>query len=53
MSTAKVNKTKNKQNQSLGNPFVKLVEDKIKVSKAVQEGKALSTLKDIDFVKPV
>jgi hypothetical protein len=53
VDTSKSHKAKNRQVQSVGNPFIKLIEDKIKISKAVQEGKSLSTLIGIDFVKPI
>jgi hypothetical protein len=53
VDTSKSHKVKNRQVQSVGNPFIKLIEDKVKISKAVQEGKPLSTLTGINFVKPI
>lgn len=53
MQTSKPRKVKNRQVQSEGNPFIKLIEDKIKISEAVQEGKPINALTDIRFVKPV
>jgi len=35
------------------NPFVKLIKDKERIAKAVQDGQPLSSLKDIKFVSPI
>ncbi|WP_162847194.1 hypothetical protein [Mucilaginibacter gracilis] len=53
MATTKSHKTKNKQIEVAENPFIKLITDKEEISKAIQEGKPLSTLKGIRFVKPI
>ena len=53
VDTTKSHKSKNKQAETPENPFIKLIEDKDEISKAVKEGKPLSTLKGIRFVKPV
>jgi hypothetical protein len=47
------NNTKKPFAKSSDNPFIKAVEDKKKISATIQEGKSLSTLKDIKFVKPI
>ncbi len=52
MSSAKKN-TKNGQKKSSQNPFIKLIEDKKKITAAIQGGKSLSSLKGIKFVKPM
>jgi len=52
MSAAKKN-TKAGQKKSSTNPFIKLVEDKKKITAAIQSGKSLSSLKEIKFVKPI
>ncbi|SEL98565.1 hypothetical protein SAMN05216436_10172 [bacterium A37T11] len=53
VNTNKTHKATNRQIQSKGNPFLKLIEDKEKIFKAVQEGKPLGTLKGVRFVKPL
>jgi len=54
VKTAKVNsKSKSNKNSDEANPFIKLIEDKLKISDAIQKGDSLSTLKDIHFVKPI
>jgi hypothetical protein len=45
--------TLKKQKASSVNPFVKMIEDKKKITQAIQDGKPLSSLKDIKFVKPL
>lgn len=35
------------------NPFVKAIKDKKKIMSAIREGKDLSKLKDIKFVRPL
>lgn len=35
------------------NPFIQMIEDKKRINRAVEEGKSLSTLKGIKFVKPL
>jgi hypothetical protein len=35
------------------NPFVKLIKDKERIAKAVENDQPLSTLKDIKFVRPI
>jgi hypothetical protein len=53
MSTAKKNSSKKKPQKPSGNPFVQLVEDKKKINETIKNGKSLSTLKGIKFVKPI
>jgi hypothetical protein len=53
-----VNNTKShtapkKQKTSFVNRFIQMIADKKKIDEAIQEGKPVSTLKDIKFVKPV
>jgi hypothetical protein len=43
--------TRKKQKVPFVNPFIQMIEDKKKIDQAIQEGKSLSTLKDINFVK--
>ncbi|WP_158288521.1 hypothetical protein [Mucilaginibacter psychrotolerans] len=52
MST-KTHTTPKKQKESPVNPFIQMIEDKKRIDKATEEGKPLSTLKGINFVKPV
>jgi hypothetical protein len=35
------------------NPFAQMIEDKMRIDRAVEEGKSPSTLKGINFVKPL
>jgi hypothetical protein len=44
--------SKKKKSASL-NPFIQMIEDKRKIDEAIQEEKALSTLTDIKFVRPL
>jgi hypothetical protein len=53
VSNTKSHMTLKKQKRSFVNPFIKLIEDKMKIADAVKDGKPLSTLKDIKFVKPL
>lgn len=53
VDNTKSHMTLKKQKKTLVNPFIKLIEDKIKIADAVKDGKPLSTLKDIKFVKPL
>ena len=54
VKAAKVNtKSKPAKNSKEVNPFIKLIEDKLKISEAIQKEDSLSTLKDIHFVKPL
>ena len=53
MSTAKKNSSKKKPQMPSGNPFVQLIEDKKKINETIKNGKSLSTLKGIKFVKPI
>jgi hypothetical protein len=53
MSTGKKNSSKKKAPKSSGNPFVQLIEDKKKINEKIKNGKSLSTLKGIKFVKPI
>ena len=46
-------KSNNKREKASGNPFIKALEDKKKITAAVREGKALSSIKGIKFVKPI
>jgi hypothetical protein len=39
--------------KKMANPFVKLLKDKERIAKAVENGLPLSSLKDIKFVRPV
>ena len=52
MNTVK-NNNKKMQKKTSVNPFVKAWEDKRKIVSAVQNGKSLSTLKGIKFVRPI
>jgi hypothetical protein len=52
MNTVK-NDSKKLQGKSSDNPFIKLAEDKKKITTAIKNGKSLSTLKGIKFVKPI
>ena len=47
------NSSKKIRRETSGNPFVKVIEDKKKITAAIQQGKDLSTLKGIKFVKPI
>ncbi|PYF68469.1 hypothetical protein B0O44_11256 [Pedobacter nutrimenti] len=42
-----------KQGNTVVNPFIKMIEDKKRISEAIKEGKTLSSLKEIAFVKPL
>jgi hypothetical protein len=54
VKTDKINgKSKVDKNGVEVNPFIKLIEDKLKISEAAQKGDSLSSLKDIHFVKPI
>jgi hypothetical protein len=53
VSYTKSHTTHKKQKELFVNPFTQMIEDKKKIDQAVQEGKSLSTLKDINFVKPL
>jgi hypothetical protein len=48
----KPNTVPKKQKASPINPFIKMIEDKKNIARAIEEGKPLSTIKDIKFVKP-
>jgi len=49
-----INIVKGKDSQkSVSNPLIKLVEDKKRVISAIREGKDLSKLKGINFVRPL
>jgi hypothetical protein len=52
MSAVK-NDSKKMRKKSSANPFVKAAEDEKNISAAIQNGKSLSTLKEIKFVKPI
>lgn len=41
------------QEKPSSNPFIKLFEDKKKIVTAIQNGKSLSMLKGIKFIKPI
>lgn len=41
-----------KQKKNFVNPFIKLIQDKMKIADAVKAGKPLSTLENIKFIKP-
>jgi hypothetical protein len=53
VSNTKQHTTPKKQKAAFVNPFVKMIEDKKSIDQAIEEGKSLSTLKDIKFVKPL
>jgi|GEM_PF-6432603 len=54
MSTVRKNNAGSKKSaKSSGNPFIKALEDKRRINKALKEGKDLSTLKGIDFATPL
>ena len=53
MISEKPHTSPNKQKKTVVNPFIKMIDDKKKIDQAVQDGKPLSSLKDINFVKPV
>ena len=53
MSNIKQHTIPKKQKEPFVNPFIKMIEDKKSIDQAVEEGKSLSTLKDIKFVKPL
>jgi hypothetical protein len=50
--TVKTQKSHIEKDQKV-NPFKKLMEDKLHIDKAYKEGKSLSSLKDIKFVRPI
>ena len=39
--------------KAMVNPFVKLIKDKERIAKAVENDEPLSSLKDIRFVRPI
>ncbi len=53
MKNIKNHPAPNKQKASFINPFIKMIEDKKSIAYAIEEGKPLSLLKDIKFVKPL
>lgn len=53
MGNIKSHTTRKKQKTSFVNPFIQMIENKKKIDQAIQEGKPLSTLQDIKFVKPL
>jgi hypothetical protein len=52
MDNIKPHTLRKKPKASFVNPFIQMIEDKKKIDQAIQEGKPLSSLKDINFVKP-
>jgi hypothetical protein len=57
LKTAKVNTANSSAKDTKAsekiNPFKKLMEDKDRIAKAVDNDQSLSTLKDIKFVRPL
>lgn len=53
MSTIKSNIATKGTAKAGQNPFIKMIEDKKNVIKAIRAGKDLSKLKDIKFVSPI
>jgi hypothetical protein len=51
VSNTKSHTTPKKQKAAFVNPFIQMIEDKKKIAQAVEDGKSLSTLKNIKFVK--
>lgn len=43
----------NKRVSNFVNPFMKMIEDKKRIAETLKEGKPLSALKEITFVKPI
>ncbi len=53
MSTTKSHIASKKPKPTVVNPFVQMIEDKKKIDQAIEDGKSLSDLKNIKFVKPI
>ncbi|TDQ07052.1 hypothetical protein ATK78_4068 [Pedobacter metabolipauper] len=49
----KSNTDSKKRISNFVNPFIKMIEDKKRIAETLKEGKSLSTLKEISFVKPI